>query len=146
MAKIYREAVVNTEIEKCFDFIADPAKAAIFVGSLHSVTPVSVEPKGVGNTWNWEYDMFGIPITGNAECIEYTRPNKYVWKSTEGVKSTWVYTFAKANGGTKISLSLEYAVPDTALVGQVADKLVLEKLNENEAENAFKNLKTILES
>lgn len=146
MAKVHRETIVNADIENCFDFIADPEKAPIFVSSLHSVTPVSVEPKGVGNKWSWEYDMFGVPIKGSAECIGYDRPNKYVWRSTQGVQSTWVYTFEKVDGGTKISVSIDYEVPAVALGGKIADKLIIEKLNENEADNGFKNLKTILES
>lgn len=146
MAKIFREMVVAADAEKCFNFIADPDKAAIFVSSLHSVTPVSTEPKGVGNTWNWEYDMFGVPIKGSSECIEYDKPSKYVWKSTQGAQTTWTYTFTPANGGTKISLTVEYEVPESVLGGVIHDKIMVEKLNEHEADNAFANLKAILET
>lgn len=146
MAKIYRDMVVEADPEKCFAFIADPEKAPIFVSSLHSVTPTSTEPKGVGNTWDWEYDMFGVPIKGSSECIEYAKPHKYVWKSTQGAQTTWTYTFTSVNGGTKISLTVEYDVPESVLGGIIKDKLMVEKLNEHEADNAFANLKAILET
>lgn len=146
MSKIQRTEVVKADLETCFDFIADPEKAPIFVSSLHSITPVSVEPRGVGNKWDWEYDMFGVPLKGSAECIEYDKPNKYVWKSTGSVDSTWTYTFKKVDGGTELSLEIEYEVPGAVLVGKITDKLMVEKLNEHEADNAFKNLKTVLGS
>lgn len=146
MSQIRRTGIVKADIDTCFDFIADPEKAPVFVSSLHSITTVAVDPKGVGNKWNWEYDMFGVPLTGLAECIEYDKPNRYVWRSSGGADSTWTYSFKEADGGTEIALTIEYQVPQAVLGGKIADKLIVEKLNEHEAENAFKNLKTVLES
>src|SRR3989338_11016343 len=98
MAKIQRSVVIHAPIEKCFDFIADPEKAPIFVSSLHSVSPVAGEPKGKGNTWKWEYDLFGLPFQGESVCTDYERPSRYVWKSSTGIHSTWTYTFAPKDG------------------------------------------------
>lgn len=146
MAKIQRSTVVNAPVEKCFDFIADPEKAPIFVSSLHSVTPVVVEPKGKGNAWKWEYDLFGMPFQGESECIGYDRPSRYVWKSVTGIRSTWTYTFAPKDGGTMLSLEVDYEIPQNLAGAAIKDAGIIEKLNENEADNAFKNLKTVLET
>ncbi len=145
MTKLKRQTVVNKDPETCFDFIADPEKAPLFVSSLHSITPVSTEPRGKGNRWTWEYDLFGVPIRGDSECVVFNRPNQYSWKSTTTIPSTWTYTLTPTNEGTEITMEIEYEVPDSVLTGKVADKLVVEKLNQNEADNAIKNLKTILE-
>lgn len=146
MSNIKRTETVSADTDKCFDFIADPDKAPVFVSSLHSISNVSAEPKGVGNKWDWEYDLFGVPLKGSAECVEYDKPNKYAWKSSGGAESTWTYTFKEVDGGTEITLEIEYEVPAAALGGKITDKVMVEKLNEHEADNAFKNLKTVLGS
>lgn len=145
MLKVHREIVVNANPEKCFDFIADPSLAPLFVSGLHAITPIGVEPRGKGNTWAWEYDMAGVPLRGNAECIEFERPGKYVWRSTTGVMSTWTYMFEATEGGTKISVDIEYEIPDSAVAGKITDSAVAARINEQQADNGIQNLKVVLE-
>lgn len=144
MTKIHRDTVVEADPARCFEFIADPSLAPMFLSSLFSITPISVEPKGVGNRWGFEYDLFGVPLRGESECIEFNAPSKYAWKTVSGLEARFDYTFEPAGGGTKISLDVEYEVPDSAL-GKIGDKLVVERMNEHEADSAIKNLKTVLE-
>ena len=148
VAKIHRDVVVNADPERCFDFIADPSLAPLFISSLYSITPIEVEPRGAGNKWGFEYDMFGVPLRGESECIEFERPNKYVWRSipeSSTIDTTFSYAFEPADGGTKVSLDVEYQVPDKVLGGKIADKLVVERMNEHEADAAISNLKVVLE-
>lgn len=148
MAKIHRDIVVNAEPERCFDFIADPSLAPLFISSLYSITPIDVEPRGAGNKWGFEYDMFGVPVRGESECTEFERPSKYVWQSIPGsstIDTTFSYTFEPENGGTKVSLDVEYQIPEQVLGGKIADKLVVERMNEHEADAAISNLKVVLE-
>jgi uncharacterized membrane protein len=148
MAKIHRDVVVNADPERCFDFIADPSLAPLFISSLYSITPIEVEPKGPGNTWGFEYDMFGVPLRGESECTEFERPSRYVWRSIPGsstIDTTFSYTFEPQDGGTKVSLDVEYELPQEVLGGKLTDKLVVERMNEHEADAAIKNLKVVLE-
>jgi uncharacterized membrane protein len=148
VTKIHRDVVVNADPERCFDFIADPSLAPLFISSLYSITPIEVEPTGAGNKWGFEYDMFGIPVRGESECIEFERPSRYVWRSIPGsstIDTTFSYSFEPAGGGTKVSLDVEYQVPDKVLGGKIADRLVVERMNEHEADAAISNLKVVLE-
>jgi hypothetical protein len=148
MTKIHRDALVNADRERCFDFIADPSLAPLFISSLYSITPIEVEPRGVGNRWGFEYDMFGVPVRGESECIEYERPTKYVWRSlpeASTIDTTFAYSFDSGDGGTTIAMDVEYEVPQNVLGGKIADKLVIERMNEHEADAAINNLKVVLE-
>jgi uncharacterized membrane protein len=148
VAKIHRDVVVNAEPERCFDFIADPSLAPLFISSLYSITPIDVDPRGVGNKWGFEYDLFGVPIRGESECTEFERPSRYVWRSIPGsstIDTTFSYTFEPQNGGTKVSLDVEYELPQEVLGGKLTDRLVVERMNEHEADAAIKNLKVVLE-
>jgi ligand-binding SRPBCC domain-containing protein len=147
VAKIHRDVVVNADPERCFDFIADPSLAPLFISSLYSITPIKVEPRGAGNRWGFEYDMFGVPLRGESECIQFDRPSKYVWRSVPDsmIDTTFTYSFDPEDGGTRISLDVEYETPEKVLGGKLADKLVVERMNEHEADAAIKNLKVVLE-
>jgi uncharacterized membrane protein len=148
VAKIHRDVLVTADAERCFDFIADPSLAPLFISSLYSITPIEVEPRGVGNRWGFEYDMFGVPLRGESECIEFDRPTKYVWRSIPDrslVNTTFNYTFEPEDAGTRISLDVEYEIPGHVLGGKIGDKLVVERLNQNEADAAINNLKIVLE-
>ena len=50
MSHVRRASVVDADAETCFDYIADPTLAPLFLSSLYSITPIDVEPQGVGNT------------------------------------------------------------------------------------------------
>jgi len=148
VAKIHRDVVVNADPERCFDFIADPSLAPLFISSLYSITPIEVEPRGAGNRWGFEYDMFGVPVRGESECTEFARPSKYVWRSIPGsstIDTTFSYSFEPEGGGTRVSLDVDYQVPEKVLGGKIADKLVVERMNEHEADAAISNLKVVLE-
>ncbi|HUG88071.1 MAG TPA: SRPBCC family protein [Actinomycetota bacterium] len=148
MTTIHRDTVVQADPERCFDFIADPSLAPLFLSSLYSITPIEVEPRGKGNRWGFEYDMFGVPVRGESECIEFDRPSRYVWRSdpaTSTIETTFSYGFEPADGGTRVSLDVAYEVPPEVLGGKIADKLVVERMNEHEADAAINNLKVVLE-
>lgn len=148
MTTIHRDAVVQADPERCFDFIADPSLAPLFISSLYAITPMQVEPRGKGNRWRFEYDMFGVPVRGESECIEFDRPARYVWRSdpsTSTIETTFAYTFEAQDGGTRVSLDVDYEIPPAVLGGKIADKLVVERMNEHEADAAISNLKIVLE-
>jgi uncharacterized protein YndB with AHSA1/START domain len=148
VAQIHRDVLVTAEPERCFDFIADPSLAPLFISSLYSITSIEVEPRGAGNRWGFEYDMFGVPLRGESECIEYERPTRYVWRSipdSSMIETTFSYSFQPEDGGTRISLDVAYEVPEKVLGGKLADRLVVERMNEHEADAAIKNLKVVLE-
>jgi uncharacterized membrane protein len=148
VAKIHRDVVVNADPARCFDFIADPSLAPLFISSLYSITPIDVDPRGVGNKWGFEYDLFGVPIRGESECTEFERPSRYVWRSIPGsstIDTTFSYTFEPQDRGTKVSLDVDYELPQEVLGGKLTDKLVVERMNEHEADAAIKNLKVVLE-
>lgn len=145
MGHIRRQVEVGADPKKCFDFIADPDLAPLFISSLHSITPLEVEPRGQGNTWEWEYDLFGIPLSGASRCVGYDPPNRYVWETYQGIDTRWTYTFEPANGGTQITLEVEYELPDSILGGKLGDRALIDRLNEHEADAAVRNLQVILE-
>lgn len=144
MSTIHRAATVAADPETCFDYIADPTLAPLFLSSLYSITPIDIEPRAEGNTWAFEYDLFGVAIKGESECTVYDRPSKYVWKATSGIETQFSYGFEPADGGTTVSVDVDYKLTDD-LLGRLADATLVERMNEHEADAALRNLTAILE-
>lgn len=64
-------------------------------------------------------------------------------KNEKGIPSTFVWTYAGENGGTRVTLEVDYTLP-SHLLDRLAEPL-LHRLNEREAETVLENLKTSLE-
>ena len=143
MTHVRRSVTVDADIETCFDYIADPNLAPLFLSSLYSITPIDIEPRGEGNTWGWEYDLYGVALKGESKCIVYDRPHEYTWQATTRVDTTWRYRFEEVPNGTAITLDVEYELQDDML-GKIADASVIERLNEHEGDAAVRNLRIIL--
>ena len=88
--------------------------------------------------------MAGVDLRGQAEITEYNSPHNVKIVSTGDSSSTWVYSFEEADGGTKVTLKVDYEIAESAMQ-KLANKLVVEQLNQKSAEQSLENLKTILE-
>lgn len=145
MTTIHRDIQVGADPERCFDLISDPTKAPLFLNHLTRIDPIEVEPRGIGNRWMFEYDLFGVPLTGESHCTVFEQPASYAWSTLSGgIPATFSFRFAPEEGGTAISLDVDYEVP-TDVLSRLADGLAIERMNESEADAAADNLRTILE-
>lgn len=56
---------------------------------------------------------------------------------------TW--TYESVEGGTRVTVDMEYAVPGAAL-GKIADRLIVERMQARSFEQSLENLKMLCES
>ena len=142
MAKIQRSIIINAPPEKVFAYLQDPMNVPEWLPGMIEVR--NITGSGVGMRFEWTYKMLGIQFNGETEVTEVIQNERFVLKSKAGIESIWVYTYEPHEGGTKLSLDLDYKVP-VPVLGKLAEKLVL-KTNEREAELAMENIKTIVEA
>ena len=143
--KIFKEQTINCAPQKALDYIANVQNHPAFISSLKSIDNLKGDPKQPGAVWNWSYIMGGVQIIGNAQTAEYEEGKRFVYKTTSGLQSTFTYEVAPDGEGTRLSITVEYDAPQSVLA-KISDKAVIERLNQNEAEQAGENLKAILES
>jgi uncharacterized membrane protein len=143
MAKLEKSVTINAPVEKVFAYMGDPMSQLEWLPSMEEVKDVTTTEEGVGTHFRWVYKMAGMSFNGETTVTEHVQDQRRVIQSKGGIDSTWIWTFEPHDGGTKLSLNLEYTVPIPVL-GKLAEKLVL-KQNEREAEKAMKNIKAKLE-
>ena len=142
MAKIQKSIIINAPPEKVFAYHEDPMNVPEWLPGMIEVR--NLTGSGVGQRYEWTYKMVGIHFKGESEVTEVIQNERFVLKSKAGIESIWVYTYEPHEGGTKLSMDIDYKVP-VPVLGKLAEKLVL-KSNEREAELALENIKTMVDS
>lgn len=141
MAKVERSITINAPVEKVFAYIENPTNQLDWLPSMTEVKDVTGQ--GVGAHFRWTYKMAGLSFEGESTATEHIPNERIVSQSKGGIASTWTWTFAPHDGGTKVNLVIEYTVP-VPVLGKLAEKLVLRQ-NEREADQSMANIKTKME-
>jgi uncharacterized membrane protein len=141
MSKVEKSVTIKAPVEKVFDYTDDPNSVPEWLPSL--IETRDVTGSGVGMRYRWTYKMVGVRLEGESEVTEHIPSKRRVIQTKGGAVSTWVYTFEPHDGGTKLTLNIEYTIP-VPVLGKLAEKLVL-KRNEREAEMALVNIKDKME-
>ena len=144
MAKVTRKFTVKRKPEAVIDYLSDVENHPAFIPPLKSVANIAGDPKRKGTRWDWTFVMAGVEINGKAETADYQAGKRYSFKTT-GIDSTFIYTVEAADGGSRVTADVVYEVPQGVLA-KIADKTVVERMNERDADKAAQSLKTILDS
>src|SRR6266568_1321666 len=120
MAKVTRKFTVKRKPEAVIDYISDVENHPAFIPPLKSVANIAGDPKRKGTHWDWTFVMAGI-------------------------ESTFSYSAEPADGGSQVTADVVYEVPPGVLA-KVANRAVVERMNERDADRAAQSLKTILDS
>lgn len=141
MPTINNSTNINAPVEKVFAYIADPMNSTEWMVSLTEVSDVT--GAGVGQHWHWKYKMMGVPLHGETTVTEVVPNERFGFEGKGGITSTFTWTFAPHEGGTKLGLEIDYTIP-VPVLGKLAEKLVL-KRNERESATNVQNIKERME-
>ena|SRR5438876_146203 len=144
MAKVSQSVLVNAPAQKIFEQLADPARAVTFVPGLNRITNVAPPEPKVGRTWEFEFDWFGLVISGQSRCSRHDEPAVYQFETLTGSKSTWTYRCEPRDGKTQLTLEVEYEISKN-LLARFATQAALESMNQNRAREVVANLKALVE-
>ncbi len=143
MAKIDRTITINAPVEKVFQYLDEPTNLPEIWPSMIEVKDVKRTPQRLGDSFHWVYKMAGMRFEGDSKTQEHIPNKRIVTKSMGSIPSTFVYTFEKENGHTRLREEVEYTVPDS-LLGKLKERFVL-KVNEDETDAFLANLKARME-
>ncbi|MHC4277644.1 MAG: SRPBCC family protein [Planctomycetota bacterium] len=142
MAKLTKSIAIDAPVEKVFGYVSQATNLPEIWPSLIEITDVKQLPDG-RTTDRWTYKMAGMRLKGTT-ATEYVENKSIISKTEGGVKSTQIWTFEPADGGTKATLEVEYTVP-IPVIGKLAEAIVV-KMNEHEGDIIMANLKSRMEA
>ena len=136
---------INAPVDRVYSFVADrPEGATAFIPGLNRISNVSSPAPAVGQTWEYEFNWFGLVITGQTRCTALDRQRTYQFQTLTGNPSTWTYRFEPRGAATGVTLEVDYDLPQ-GQIARFASQQVLEKMNQERAEEMLSNLKGLLE-
>jgi carbon monoxide dehydrogenase subunit G len=137
-------AHVENTPEAVIAYIADVRNRPMYLPMLKAVDEVQDDPAGVTRSWKWTFGLLGLEFEGTGMRTSYEPARLYAFETQGGIPSRWTYQAEPEGNGTRLSVHLEYEIPEKALgvipVGAAADAL-----RQQSAETAVKNLKSILD-
>ena len=145
MPSVSESIDIKTTPEAAFAFVADaPARATMFIPGLNRINNISTEQPGADQSWDYEFNWFGLVVAGHSQCTRYDRPSAYQFKTLTGNPSTWTYRFEPKDGSTRLTLEVDYELPQNQLA-RFATAAALEQMNRNRAREIVSNLKALIE-
>ncbi len=144
MPTVIESAVITAPPQKVFEFVSDPKRAPTFVPGLNRISNLSAPTPQAGRTWEFEFNWFGLILSGKSECKRCEPARLYQFQTVSGARSTWTYRCEPEGSQTRLTLEVEYEPPQNLLV-RFAAQSVLDKMNTNRARETVANLKALLE-
>jgi len=137
-------AHIKNKPEAVLAFIADVRNRTRYLPSLKSLTDIKGAPAAVGTTWKWKFAILGQDFDGTARSVKYEPGKAYSFVTEGGLQSTWNYSVEPDGEGTKLSVDVEFQIPE-GLKAKLPDAKVIDSMKKAEGETVIKNLKALLE-
>ena len=138
---------IQAPVEAVFGIIAHtPERQAEWWPPIELQERVTPPPTEVGSISRYVYNMMGVKISGEHEVKEMDE-NEYLRVHTiSGIDSQFEFIFEPMDDGhaTRLTIRVDYRLPGSVL-GQLLNKLVIEKKNEDDLSEGLQNLKAIVE-
>ena len=144
MVDVKRSLDVEADPTRVIEYIADVSNHPAFLPPLKEVSNVSGDPKLKGTHWDWTFTMAGVQVKGHAETVDFVEGKLFSFRTT-GIDSTFKYEVEPRAGGSRLVATVSYEVP-AGVLAKVADRAVVARMNEREADQAIKNIQAIFSS
>ena len=137
---------IQAPVEAVYDMIANqPERMADWWPPIELQERVTPPPTDLGSVSRYVYNMMGVKIRGEHEVLEMI-PNEHLRvKTTSGIDSQFDFHFAPSGNGTNLTIRVDYTLPGS-VIGQLLNKIAIERKNEQDLEEGLHNLKQIVEN
>ena len=144
MPKSEASVTINAPIEKVFDAIADQEKAVQYYSADVRFIAVNGKPDELGSSAELDYRVAGMKIHAKLTVSEVDKPRKLVQQMSGGMPGKWTWSLYQDGPAVKVNCIIDYSVPG-GILGKIADKLFLGRMNQRNMDRAVHGLKVYCE-
>jgi uncharacterized membrane protein len=146
MPRVEKSITINVPVDVVYSMIADqPERMAEWWPPIESQERVSPPPTQVGSISRYVYNMLGVKIAGEHQVQALQPDRRLLVKTISGIDSTFDFKFEPlGDESTKLTITVDYQLPGS-VIGQLVNKVLIEKENTKNLEIGLENLKGILE-
>ncbi len=135
--------IANTP-EAVIGFLGDVRNRQQYVNALKEITLLQGGDDPASQQWRWKFTALGMEFEGTARCTGYEAGRMYAFETEGGAQSSWLYRAEADGDGTKLSLHVDYSLPDEIL-SHLPPGTDPDALEQAEAAEVFQGLKRILD-
>ncbi len=145
MAKMTKAIDVAAPAEKIFGTLDDPRAMPLYVPAVTNVSDVKRSENRVGDTFRATYGLMGMHFDLKFTNTEHDPARKIVSRFEGAMKGAMAYTLEPRGNSTRVKFDVDYEMSGGVL-GKAVDKLLVERMNEKNAERMLENLKMLMEA
>lgn len=140
MTYIEQSIEINAPVEKVFQYAADWENWPKFLRGMYDIRPISKKARGTGARYAYRAEILGKQDAVETEIRDFVENRGWKEVSTNGIKRQASWAFEEADGKTKLTYGLGYALPVPMFDGLVDDRF-MKPAWERIIRNALQNLK-----
>jgi carbon monoxide dehydrogenase subunit G len=145
MGHISRTIHVEVTPEQAFDLFTNPERFRDWQVPAAEVKDISGTPGAVGLAWTTTSTFAGRKMESHMRATAVDRPRSFEVKSTGSGTGTVRGRLEPATGGTDVTIESEYEMK-LGFIGDVADKLFVEKSSAESWDKSLARFKTLVEA
>jgi uncharacterized membrane protein len=146
MTRIEKSIEISAPVSEVFALANDWHNVLDFMESFTKFEPTTEKEEGDGSRFAYALKAAGVEMKGELEVSEWQKDKGWRMTSVGGMKTKVQWLFEPVTEySSRVTFITEYEVPGSFL-GAIADKLVVERTNEANAEKSLQNIKRLAES
>lgn len=140
---VERDIFINVSPETLFEYGMDGNRTPEWYEGVVESTPDDTWPQ-VGGKMEQLYSAAGARFEMTATAKEYDYAKRFVFEMDGMVMGTYQWDYIPEGDGTRLKATVDYEMKG-GILGQLANKLVVENMNTSNLEKSLQNLKDNLE-
>jgi uncharacterized membrane protein len=143
MTTMEHEVIINSTMETVDAVATDVTHWPEWYPGIERAVPDANYPQ-VGSVVDVKYKAAGVSFNLTFTVSDYDYLNTIAFDITGMMTGNTRFTISQVGNGVRVVGHFDYEVPGGGL-GKIADKLVVERMNNQNLENSLKNLKRVIE-
>jgi carbon monoxide dehydrogenase subunit G len=145
MGVIEKSALVSAPPARVFEYLDDPARIPEYAPGVTQIDVTKRTDERVGDSYKTVYKVMGISFPSTFTTVEYARPEKVVARIEGAQFGTFDWRLKPEGDATRVTVRIDYQMKG-GVIGKAMDALVVERMNERNAEQMLQNLKHLAEA
>ena len=143
MTKVERSIIIKATPEEVEEIYNDINRLPEWFAGIEKAVADEIYPNAGGKV-TLTYKAAGITFETTNTCLEYEYARLGRFKMEGMMTGNYVEILEPVAGGTRFTFKFDYEMPG-GVVGNVVDRLMVEKMNVKNLEDSLKNLKALVE-
>ena len=109
------------------------------------MTDIVYTDERVGDTARLTYSSLGLRFPMTMTVVDHDKPKKLALEMQGGMRGTMTFSLEPQGDATKFTWRIDYTMKG-GILGKAIDSLLVERMNEKNAERSLENLKMLCEA